>query len=152
MKIRIISFRRSDDKGIRALEEDYLKRFTAYSNVELIDIKRSKMNQKKASVSDLAKLKTHLCQGDYCVMLSDDGQQYTTVQFTQFLKSIINKGTHSLTFLIGGPEGFPTGVEELVHEKLSLSKMTLPHKLVRLLLIEAMYRSFDIMRGGKYNK
>jgi 23S rRNA (pseudouridine1915-N3)-methyltransferase len=152
MNIKIISLRRTTDASIASLESEYLKRFRSYSNVEIIDIKRSKILSSRDTKSDLAKLKVHISSTDYCILLSDIGKQYTTEQFTAYIKEIIYKGTQSICFFIGGPDGFPDGMESLVAAKLSLSKMTLPHQLVRLFLIEALYRSFDMMHGGSYNK
>lgn len=102
--------------------------------------------------SDRDKILAKISGHDYIVLLSERGRHYNTDGFTDFLRSIINAGTNSLVFIIGGPSGYPQELEELAHARLSLSAMTFPHQLIRLLLIEALYRSFDTMRGGSYNR
>lgn len=154
MKIKIISLRKGTEKAIKTLETEYLKRFARYASVECIDVKRSKMSSASVSSSknEYDKIVAQLSAHDYIVLLSPRGQHYNTDGFRDFLCSIINAGTNSLVFIIGGPSGYPQELEKRAHARLSLSAMTFPHQLIRLLLIEALYRSFDTMKGGSYNR
>jgi 23S rRNA (pseudouridine1915-N3)-methyltransferase len=154
MKIKIISLRKTTDKAVETLEAHYLKRFARYASVERVDIKRAKISAAGASSSrsDLDKILTRLSPHDHIVLLSEHGRLYNTTGFTDFVCSIINEGKNSLVFIIGGPNGYPRELEERAHARIALSSMTFPHQLIRLLLIEALYRSFDIMKGGSYNK
>jgi len=153
MKIKIISLRKSGDKNIEVLEKEYLKRFKRFATVDLIDIKRKQITSRKSTRSDdYQKITAQIAPHEYCVLLSEKGKSLNTGEFTDLLKSIINGGYTTASFIIGGPSGYPEKLDSCVDKTIALSRMTFPHKIIRLLLIEALYRSFDIMKGGSYNK
>ncbi|MBU1864017.1 MAG: 23S rRNA (pseudouridine(1915)-N(3))-methyltransferase RlmH [Candidatus Omnitrophica bacterium] len=154
MNIKILSLRKTSDATVGLLEQEYLKRFRKYATVTLIDIKRSKMKgtSKRAVQDESKKISSHLSTEVYTVLLSEKGKTFTSGAFAQFIKSKIHSGTRTITFIIGGPTGVGEELAQRADFKLSLSPMTFPHKLTRLLLIEALYRSFDILNGGPYHK
>ena len=154
MNIKILSLRKSDCPLIRSLEDEYIKRLSKYTRVERIDVKRAKIKgaQQKNRTEETQKLLAVLKRGEYVVLLSEKGKTYLSPEFAQFVKAKINSGIRTLTFVIGGPTGFNEDISQKVHSNLSLSRLTFPHQLSRLILIEALYRSFDIMHGGPYHK
>ncbi len=154
MKIKILSLRKSDSRNIQVIESDYLKRLKKYTSVELIDIKRSKINDLslRGYKKDTQKILSYLSKDTYSVLLSDDGREFSSCEFAKFIKTCMHKGIRTMIFIIGGPTGLSKEIKEKVHYKMSLSRMTFPHRLARLILIEALYRSFDIIHGGPYNK
>lgn len=81
-----------------------------------------------------------------------EGEPFTSEQLAQRLQKLMNQGHSHLVLIIGGAEGIPAAVESQLQEQWSLSSLTFPHQLVRLLLLEALYRSFDILSGGRYHK
>ena len=81
-----------------------------------------------------------------------EGEPFTSEQLAQRLQRLMNQGHSHLVLVIGGAEGMPTGVASQLQEQWSLSPLTFSHQLARLLLLEALYRSFDILRGGRYHK
>lgn len=149
MKIKIVSIRKTNDKHILTLEREYLKRFKQYASVELVDIK---YNESRSDKEILLQMRKHIKSHEVVVLLDEKGVQYSSLDLMKLLKQKIHTGTAALTFVIGGPSGFPKGSEQLSNDRLSLSKLTLPHKLTRLVLIEALYRSFDMLKGGNYHK
>jgi len=154
MKIKIISLRKSDSVHIRALEDDYIKRIKRYCHVELIDIKRSKVdgNSAKHAKEDAKKVCARIARNDFTIMLSDKGKELNSEGLAHIINKKMIAGVSGITFIIGGPVGLSSLNEVPINMTLSLSRLTLPHKLARLLLIEAVYRSFDIVRGGPYHK
>ena len=154
MKIKILSLRRSDSPAVRSLEEEYLKRLRKYASLEFIDIKRGKIkgSSKGTNREDARKIISRLSKDDYTVVLTESGKEFSSSEFAVFIKNNLHKGIRTMTFIIGGPTGFSDEIFAYVDYKLSLSRMTFPHKLTRLILIEALYRSFDILHGGPYHK
>lgn len=154
MKIKIVSLRKTDSADILRLEKEYLKRFSSYANVVFVDVARAKIKGKHRTESTLEvqKVLSVIDSKDYFVLLSERGKEPTSVEFAQFLEKQRAQCFGSLVFVIGGPEGYPQELESHADCILSLSKLTFPHKLVRLLLLEGLYRSFDIIAGGPYHK
>jgi 23S rRNA (pseudouridine1915-N3)-methyltransferase len=153
MKIKILSLRKTGDKNIDNLEADYLRRFKKYATVELIDIKRRKiLSHQMATHNELLKIQSKLSSHEYRILLTEKGCTLNTQEFTNLMKTIINKGYSAVSFIIGGPTGYPEKLDECVDKRIALSTMIFPHKIIRLLLIEALYRAFDIMKGGSYSK
>ena len=81
-----------------------------------------------------------------------EGRQRTSQELSQQLQQWMNGGVSHLVLVIGAAEGMPSAVAEQIREKWSLSKLTFSHQLIRLLLLEALYRSFDMLHGGRYHK
>jgi len=154
VNIKILSLHKTDSSELRLLEEEYLKRLRRYIQITVINVKRSKVRVSHAhdSKGDAKKIRNLLTKEDCVVLLSEKGTEYTSLAFADFIKKKIHSGLRTITFIIGGPAGLPQKVLPDVHSVLSLSRMTFPHKLTRLLLIEALYRTFDILHGGPYNK
>lgn len=88
---------------------------------------------------------------DTVLLLDAAGQHYTSPEFARFLQKIANTGTKRLCFLIGGAFGFSAAVQARAAGRISLSAMTFPHDLVRLIFVEQMYRAMTILRGEKYH-
>jgi 23S rRNA (pseudouridine1915-N3)-methyltransferase len=141
MKIKIISFAKKEDPRVRELEIEYLKRIKRFADVQIVNLKKE---------SEFEEL--HLAQGTHVVALMDKGKEFSTPEMSQFLKREIQSGRHMLCFILGGASGLPESIVKGSHFQLSLSRLTLPHRLARLFLIEALYRSFDMLHGGNYDK
>ncbi len=103
-----------------------------------------------ASWKNDASLRKALLPGDTVVALEVDGKAWTSTQFATNVQTWIERGGSRLVFLIGGAEGLPIDVSHAAAHKLSLSTMTLPHRLARVLLLEQLYRAFSIWRGEPY--
>ncbi|UAB80470.1 23S rRNA (pseudouridine(1915)-N(3))-methyltransferase RlmH [Marixanthomonas sp. SCSIO 43207] len=155
MKITLLAIGKTDDKNLQTLINQYTKRLKHYVpfSFEVIpDIKnvknRSQALQKKAEGQEIIK---RLQPADALILLDENGKQYSSVSFSQFLQKKMNSGLKNLTFVIGGPYGFSDEVYERANGKLSLSKMTFSHQMVRVFFIEQLYRGFTILRNEPYH-
>lgn len=155
MKITLLAIGKTDDKNLQTLINQYTKRLKHYVpfSFEVIpDIKnvknRSEALQKKAEGQEILK---RLQPADALILLDENGKHYSSVSFSQFLQKKMNSGLKNLTFVIGGPYGFSDEVYERANGKLSLSKMTFSHQMVRVFFIEQLYRGFTILRNEPYH-
>jgi len=88
---------------------------------------------------------------DYTILLDENGKELTSVEFAQFLQQRMNQGIRQLAFMVGGSFGFDPTVKAKAHFKMSLSRMTFPHQLIRLIFLEQLYRGFTILRNEPYH-
>ncbi len=143
MKISIVSFQKNKNADVEAAEGEYIKRLSRHAEVELWAIKSWKEGEG---------LPVRFLKAGRIVGLFIEGKEFTSEKLAQRMQSMMNGGVSHLVLVIGAAEGMPAGVAAQVQEKWSLSKLTFSHQLVRLLLFEALYRSFDILHGGRYHK
>src|SRR5262249_5393763 len=130
----------------------YLKRLNHYIKVEEITLKPPKEAETEQQLKKEAILiKQKLTADDYIVLLDDKGKQHTSPEMAQWINGHMNAGRKSVCFIIGGAYGFADDIYKLSQEKISLSKMTLPHQLAKLLFTEQLYRAFTIIKGEKYH-
>ena len=92
-----------------------------------------------------------LDDGDCCILLDERGKEFSSTQFAFYIEKKIQSSPRRLVFVTGGPFGFSEEVYERVSERLSLSKMTFSHQMIRPLFTEQLYRAMTILRGEKYN-
>ena len=152
MKIKIISFTKSEENHIREGIEVYLKRLLHYTRIEEIIIKPPKEAEITQQVKKEAELlKQKITDEDLIVLLDDKGKSFTSQEFANWLTTNMNSGRKSVCFIIGGAYGFSEEIYKRSNEKLSLSRMTLPHQLAKLVFTEQLYRAFTIIKGEKYH-
>lgn len=155
MQITVLAIGKTDNKELALLIQEYEQRLKHYVkfNFELIpDIKNSKNlseNQQKEREGELILNQLHA--SDSVVLLDDKGKQFSSVDFSNYLQKKMNSGTKRLVLIVGGPYGFSEAVYRRCTEKLSLSKMTFSHQMVRLFLVEQVYRGFTILRNEPYH-
>ena len=142
MKIRLLMLGKTRRAEIRALLDDYLRRLRPYAEVEVSEVSNSP--------AALRKLKAE--PATVWVLLDAGGKQFTSQQFAKWLAEQRHRGTRELIFLCGDAEGFPDELRRRAQAKLSLSTMTLPHELARVVLAEQIYRAFAILAGHPYHK
>jgi 23S rRNA (pseudouridine1915-N3)-methyltransferase len=155
MKITLIAIGKTDSKQLLSLQDDYCKRLKHYISFEMIiipDIKnaksRSEEQQKKAEGDEILK---RVSNADSLVLLDENGKSFSSMGFSSYLQKKMNSGLKNLVFVIGGPYGFSEDVYNRSNEKLSLSKMTFSHQMVRLFFVEQLYRGFTILRNEPYH-
>lgn len=155
MQIRLIAVGKTDHAAIQTLLEEYSKRLGFYIKFELEiipDLKNSK-NLSEASQKEkegeliLKKVQT----SDELVLLDEQGKQYSSVDFSDYLQKKMNAGLKQLIFVIGGPYGFSAEVYQRANGKISLSKMTFSHQMVRVFFVEQLYRAFTILKNEPYH-
>ena len=135
--------------------EEYSKRLAHYVPFEMIVIpelrntKSLSTDQQKEREADLI-LKS-LLPGEYIVLLDEHGKEFTSMQFASYLEKKMANVAKRLVFVIGGPYGFSNRVYQAAHEKISLSKMTYSHQMIRLIFTEQLYRAMTILNNEPYH-
>jgi len=155
MNIKLLCIGKTDQKELDALINEYQKRISFYVKFEMIylqDIKNRKvlsMEQQKSQEGVLL-LKTFQ-EADFVVVLDEKGTEFSSVQFSDFLSKKMLSGLKNLVFVIGGPYGFSKDVYAGANQKISLSKMTFSHQMIRLIFVEQVYRGFSILGNEPYH-
>lgn len=155
MTIKLLAIGKTDNKELIKLIADYQKRLSHYIHFEfeiIPDLKKAKNlseSQQKQKEGDLILGK--LNPSDVLILLDENGKQFDSVAFSQYLQKHMNSGIKQLVFVIGGPYGFSEDVYNGANGKLSLSKMTFSHQMIRLFAIEQLYRAFTILRNEPYH-
>ena len=155
MTIKLLAIGKTDDKELQSLIENYTKRLGHYIkfSLEIIpDIKNAKnLNEKQQKEREGELILAKLTNTDVMILLDENGKQYNSVEFSNYLQKHMNSGIKQLVFVIGGPYGFSETVYHKAQAKLSLSKMTFSHQMVRLFFVEQLYRGFTILRNEPYH-
>ncbi len=155
MQIKLLAIGKTDNKNIQILIEDYQKRVGHYIkfNLDIIpDLKKVKhLSEEQQKQKEGALILSKLSSSDVLILLDENGKQMDSVGFSTYLQKHMNSGIKQLVFVIGGPYGFSPEVYQKAQGKLSLSKMTFSHQMVRLFFIEQLYRGFSILRNEPYH-
>ncbi|MBQ6096665.1 MAG: 23S rRNA (pseudouridine(1915)-N(3))-methyltransferase RlmH [Bacteroidales bacterium] len=155
MNIKLIVVGKTDEKYLQQGIDVYVSRLKHYVNFEMVVIPALK-DQKGASpdevkVREASLLLRQLEKCDRVVLLDEHGEQHTSVDFAQYLQKQMNAGVRNLAFVVGGAFGFAPSVYAAASGKVSLSKMTFNHQMVRLFFVEQLYRAFTILRHEPYH-
>jgi 23S rRNA (pseudouridine1915-N3)-methyltransferase len=153
MKISVWCIGKTDEKYLEEGISKYLKRLSHYCRIEIEifkDVKpgqNAEETQKREADLVLAKLKTD----DFLILMDEKGEHYTSTQFATYIEKLQMSSGKQVIFLIGGAFGHHISVRNRAQHSISLSKMTFSHQMVRLFLIEQIYRAFTIIRNEKYH-
>ena len=155
MKIVLLSIGKTSEEYLIEGIAQYQKRLKHYVQFELIEIPNIKKTQ-NFSKNELIKKEGELIlntiqASDYLVLLDDKGQDFTSVKFSKKVQQWMLSGKKRLVFVIGGAYGFSDIVYQRGNEKLSLSKMTFSHQMVRLFFVEQIYRAYTILNNEPYH-
>lgn len=155
MTIKLIAIGKTDNKSLQTLMNDYQKRLGFYIKFEfeiIPDIKNSKnLSEDQQKQKEGEQILSKVTTSDILVLLDEGGKQMDSVGFSEYLQKHMNSGIKQLVFVIGGPYGFSPEVYAKSNGKLSLSKMTFSHQMIRLFFIEQLYRGFTILRNEPYH-
>lgn len=155
MQIKLIAIGKTDNKAIVDLIEEYAKRLNFYIKFELEiipDLKNTKSiseTVQKQKEGELILKK--VISSDDLVLLDERGKSYNSIDFSSYIQKKMNSGLKQLTFVIGGPYGFSEEVYARANGKISISKMTFSHQMIRPFFIEQLYRGFTILRNEPYH-
>ena len=150
--IKIICVGKIKEKFFKEAINEYSKRLTKYTKLEIIevdDINSDDINQILSKERDL--ILKHLNQKDYVITLEIEGKEFTSPDLAQKLDNIFTINSN-ITFIIGGSYGLHNDIKDKSNLKLSFSKLTFPHQLFRVILLEQIYRSFKILNNESYHK
>lgn len=155
MKITLAVIGKTEVGFVRQGIEEYVKRLQHYVqfNIQYIgDIRNTRnLSEAQQKTAEGRSLLTSLESSDYVVLLDEHGAERTSMEYSQWLQRRMASGSKRLVFVVGGPYGFSPEVYDRANEKISLSKMTFPHELVRLVFVEQLYRAFTILRHEPYH-
>jgi 23S rRNA (pseudouridine1915-N3)-methyltransferase len=155
MRISLINLGATQDSYLKDGISLFGKRINHYAPLDMIYVKepRNMKNQPEGVQKELEGklLLSVLDKIDYPVLLDVGGKQLGSEEFARYMQAIMNKGTRTLGFFIGGPYGFSDEVYRTIPERLSLSSMTFSHQMIRLIFLEQLYRAFTIIKGEPYH-
>jgi len=155
LRITLLTIGKTEDKYLKEGIEKYVKRLKHYISfqiTELPELKNTKYlseEQQKAKEAEL--LLKNIQPADSLVLLDEKGGEFSSLQFSQFLNKKMLGSVQHLVFAIGGPYGFDPSVYNRANDKISLSRMTFSHQMVRLFFTEQLYRAFTILKGEPYH-
>ena len=155
MNIKLIAVGKTDNPALQQLISTYEKRLSYYINFELQllpDIKNSKsLSEEQQKIKEGELILSYIEPSHHLILLDERGKEYTSIAFADELQKKMNTGIKQLTFVIGGPYGFSQSVYQRANSKLSLSKLTFSHQMIRLFFVEQLYRAFTILRNEPYH-
>jgi len=155
MQIVFLVVGKTNDKYLLEGMAEYEKRLRKYIsfNTEVIpELKRTKgLSESELKQREGKEILAKFKGGDCIILLDENGKQFGSVDFSEHLQKKMNAGYKRLVFVVGGPYGFSSDVYAKATEKVSLSKMTFSHQMVRLFFIEQIYRAFTILRNEPYH-
>lgn len=150
--IKIIAIGSIKEKYLKDAIAEYQKRLQKYTSLEIIELKDESFdNIDKTLNKEAEKIKKHISEKDYIITLEIEGKQLDSVEFSKKLENI-QLETSNITFIIGGSYGLSNEIKEMSNYHLSISKMTFPHQLFRVILLEQIYRAFKIKNNESYHK
>lgn len=155
MKIKLLLIGKTDTDFLNVGIDDYIKRIKHYLPFEMIiipDLKNTKSlseDQQKQKEGEL--ILNQINSGDFVVLLDENGKEFDSINFSGFIERQMISGLKNLIFIVGGPYGFSSQIYKLGNLKISLSKMTFSHQLVRLIFAEQLYRAMTIIKGEPYH-
>src|SRR5437868_10069526 len=144
MKIRVAWIGKTKDPAFQALTAEYLKRLSSYAQVEPLSVGSEGALLKLVARSPNRPAST-------LVLLDSGGKQFTSDEFARFLDERQSRSPQPLLFAVGPADGFSDEARKAASFQLSLGKMTLPHELARVVLLEQLYRAFTILKGHPYH-
>jgi 23S rRNA (pseudouridine1915-N3)-methyltransferase len=155
MNIKLLTIGKTDNKNLQSLIDEYTKRLSFYIkfDLEIIpDIKNVKnLSEAQQKEKEGELILSKLAATDQLILLDENGTTFSSVGFSDYLQKKMNAGIKTLVFVIGGPYGFSEEVYKKAQGKISLSAMTFSHQMVRLFVIEQIYRGFTILKNEPYH-
>ena len=155
MKIKLLAIGKTDNPQLIKLIDEYQNRLKHYIKFELEIIADLKNVKKISEIQQKEKegelILSKLQKTDHLILLDDKGQHFTSMEFSKYLQKKMNTGLKQLVLVIGGPYGFSEAVYKKSTGKIALSKMTFSHQMIRLFIVEQLYRGFTILKNEPYH-
>jgi 23S rRNA (pseudouridine1915-N3)-methyltransferase len=134
------------------LYSNRIKKYSVFEIITLPDVKNTRnMSANEQKMKEGKRIIQSISSDDYIILLDEKGKELRTVEFSEWVKKLFLLQKKRIVFIIGGPWGFSEEVYNRADFRMSLSKMTFPHQLVRLLFLEQLYRVFTIIKGEPYH-
>lgn len=158
-KITLISVGRLKEDFFKSAEKEYAKRLGGFCDLKIIEVNQKQLpsnpsdGQIEAALSlEADEIISKIPKGSEIITLCIEGKLYSSEELSQVIENNANMGSGNITFIIGGSFGLSETVKAKSKIRLSMSKMTFPHRLARVMLLEQIYRAFQIGAGTKYHK
>lgn len=159
LNISLICVGKIKEKHFISAVDEYRKRLSRFCKLEVIEVKDEAIPDKPSDVEKMTviereaeRIKSKLPKNAYIISLCIEGRQYTSEEFAETLNTLAVEGISHIVFIIGGSLGLSDDIKNISSLKLSFSKMTFPHQLMRVVLAEQVYRAFTINNGITYHK
>jgi len=150
--IKIITVGSIKEKYLKEAIEEYSKRLKKFTSIEIIEVKdEGLVEPSKAIQLEGEKIQKNINPKDYLITLEIDGKELTSIEFSEKINQILIANSN-ITFVIGGSYGLSSEIKNKANFHLSFSKMTFPHQLFRVMLLEQIYRSYKILNNESYHK
>lgn len=159
MKIKVVTVGKLKEKYLKDGLAEYSKRISRFAKLEMIELADEKTpdraseseNQKILEIEG-QRILSKVGDRDFVIALAIEGKTFSSEEFSKQLEEASIKGFSTLTFIIGGSLGLAQGVKKRANLSVSFGRLTLPHQLIRLVLVEQIYRAFTIQQGSPYHK
>ncbi|BBL07144.1 MULTISPECIES: 23S rRNA (pseudouridine(1915)-N(3))-methyltransferase RlmH [Alistipes] len=155
MTIELLAIGKTDSKEVAALVEMYARRVNFYckfSVTTLPDVRNTrKLTPRQQAAAEGEAILRQTAEGDFVALLDERGEEFRSVEFALWLQKRLNSGPKRLVLVIGGPYGFSEAVYARADARISLSRMTFSHQIVRAIFAEQIYRAFTILRNEPYH-
>lgn len=155
MKVKLLTIGKTKFPALIEMEVEYesrLKHYISYERIDLPDVKNAKsLSQDQLKKMEGTMILSHLKEGQDLILLDEKGQMFDSVAFADHLNQLQLVNTKYVVFCIGGAFGFSSEVYARSKSKISLSKMTFSHQLIRTVFLEQLYRAQTILKGEKYH-
>ena len=159
MKIKIVTVGKLKEKYLKDGIAEYTKRISRFAKLEMIELtdektpdKASELENQKILETEGERILSKVGERDFVVVLAIEGKIFSSEEFSKQLEQASIKGYSTLTFIIGGSLGLAPVVKNKANLSISFGRLTLPHQLMRLVLVEQIYRAFTIQQGSPYHK
>ena len=159
MKIKLVTVGKLKEKYLKDGIAEYAKRLKHFTKFELIELSDEKTPDKASHLENQQILEkegnrilSKITDKEFVIALAIEGQQFPLEEFSKILSDITIRGISNITFVIGGSLGLSNTVKKRANLLMSFGKLTLPHQLMRLVLVEQIYRAFMIQQGSPYHK
>lgn len=159
LNIKIIAVGKLKEKFYIDAVAEYTKRLSAYAKIEIEEFAEAKRTQNPSTAETEAALikeaelvRAKIPRGAVMVAMCIEGKTRSSEEFSSLISTYSLSGASKLCFLIGGSDGLHSALKREADLRLSMSEMTFPHHLARVMLLEQLYRAFKIIEGGKYHK
>ena len=150
--IRIITVGKLKEDYLKDAKEEYLKRLNKYTKIEIVEVEDSKIDQENIALEEeKERILKNILPKSYLITLEIDGKEISSIELSNLIDKIQIEYS-DITFIIGGSYGIHNEIKNKANYHLSFSKLTFPHQLFRILLLEQIYRSFKILNNEKYHK
>lgn len=155
MKITLIQVGKTNEKYLEEGISNYVGRLTHYADFSVTTLPELK-NAKSLSIEqqkekDTETILKSLEPNDEIILLDEKGKEFTSTEFAGYMEKKMASTRKRIVFVIGGPFGFSQKIYDMAHDKISISRMTFSHQMIRLLFVEQLYRAFTIIKGEHYH-